>query len=294
MKSAILRRVTFLGLVTSFCIAVLAASADEKQEPIRYEMSIKAQGTTTSQGAEQKMAVNSAIRYSWQRAGQEKTLTFQSLELTMKPGDAGETTFVMSRAGLKKTAGGKTEDTRFEDAPARVQKNLEDTFGAPICKLVVDETGRETKRTMVAGPGAKALLDQGMVVNALLFHPTFLKDKEEWQDTREINMGIGSGGIAKGKLTYARQKGGKAGQVNVKVSGTIRRDAFRPQGAPEKVMAKNAQYKITGTQTYDPQRQEWVAGQLTINHSLDLESEGMIVGSVTGTMRVTLKVLDSK
>ena len=66
----------------------------------------------------------------------------------------------------------------------------------------------------------------------------------------------------------------------VKVSGTLINDRFPQPGSP--VVIRQATYVVTGQQTYDPALKEWVAGNLEINVTHQLEADGKKVGLSQG------------
>jgi hypothetical protein len=154
----------------------------------------------------------------------------------------------------------------------------------PLCKIEVDNNDKEVKRTIVAGAGAKTLVDNGLIANAVLFHPAYFTDKDEWQSDAEISMG--NGGFAKGKLTYKKVPGGKGGQA-VKVTGTLSNDNFKQPGSP--LVIKDVKYVVTGEQTYDSAVKEWVSGKLTLDVAMTMTVDDKTVGTSKGTMIVTLE-----
>jgi hypothetical protein len=159
---------------------------------------------------------------------------------------------------------------------------LRDSFDVPLCKIQVDENGKVLKRTIVAGPGAQNLIDNGIVANCLLFHAPFLRDKNQWESDAEVSMG--NGGYVKGKLNYTKAERGRGGQA-VKVNGTLTNDRFVQ--AATGLTATNTKYVVNGEQTYDPAKKEWVTGKLNIDVSFQISAAGQN-GSAKGTMVVGL------
>ena len=195
----------------------------------------------------------------------------------------------MSRAKFVNTQNGQTQEVPFDQAPDELKSMLKDSFEVPLCKIEVDNNDKEVKRTIVAGAGAKTLVDNGLIANAVLFHPAYFTDKDEWQSDAEISMG--NGGFAKGKLTYKKVPGGKGGQA-VKVTGTLSNDNFKQPGSP--LVIKDVKYVVTGEQTYDPAVKEWVSGKLTIDVSFQIVFEDDTKVSNKGTMVMTLEKLPAK
>ena len=274
--------VMFLTVVYPF----VAFSAG-KEAAFSYQVKITSWITMKIQGSEMKLKAETIFGYTWKRSKRESTLIFDSSHVKAKQNGKELMDTFMSREKLKNISEGKTEIIRFEDAGEELKNMLRDSFGVPICKLVIDKTGKEIKRTMVAGPGAKTLIENGLIANALLFHAMFPQDKNQWQDFREISMG--NNGYAGGKLTYLKQAGGKADQTIVKVSGILLNDAFKQPGT--RLTVKNARYVVSGNQTYDVVLREWIAGKLSIEVSFLMETNNRPLGSAKGTILVDLEML---
>jgi hypothetical protein len=278
------------GCLAVLVVGVLVRAADTEKEAVHaFEFKIALNMDMDTQGKKQKLDADTEVRYSWKRSGRERTLTLLSARVRMAVDGQSRVNTSMSRAKFESVEQGKPNVIAVENAPEDLKKLLQDSFDVPVCKVEVDENGREVKRTVVAGPGAKALLENGMIANALLFHPPFRRDQAEWQADSEISMG--NGGYAKGKLTYKRTAGGKGGQA-VKVSGTLTNAGFKQPGTG--LTVKNAKYVVSGGQTYDPAQQEWVAGKVTIDVSFEMADDDRPLGSAKGTMLVTFAELPGK
>ncbi len=270
-----------------------AARADEKdkhgdsQTTHSFQLAVTSSITSDMQGVKHVADTETTLCYTLRRKGREATLTFDEIRLKAK-GDGRELQDdAVSRAKYKEKSQGKTREIALEDAPDELKKMLQDSFGVPVCKLLLDEHGKELKRTVVARPGAKFLIEGGQIANGRLFHPPFLPDRDKWQETREVSMG-GPNVYARGVLTYEK-KATKTGRTTVKVSGTLTNDRAKPEGLP--FAYKNARYEVSGEQTYDAARQEWVAGNLLFQLSFQVETEGRPVKTVKGTMRLKLELL---
>jgi hypothetical protein len=184
--------------------------------------------TVEVEGKKQSIAANTEVRYSWRRKDRERSLIVDSMLIKAdRNGTEAMNTF-MNRAKFINIQQGRTNESASENAPDRLKKMLQESFGTPLCTLQVDEQGREVKRNVIAGEGAKDLMDNGMVANALLFHPPFLRGVNEWSADAEVSMG--NGGYAKGKLSYKKQAGGQSRQT-CKVSGTLTNtnERFKPR-----------------------------------------------------------------
>lgn len=267
----------------------LVALSKGKEASFSYQARITSRITMKIQGPEQKLEAETTFRYTWKRSQRESTLILDAAHVKAKQNGKELMNTFMSREKLKNISKGQIEEVRFEDAGEELKKMLRDSFGVPVCKLVTDKSGKEVKRTIVAGPGAKTLIENGMIANALLFHTMFPQDKNEWQASNEVSMG--NGGYARGKLTYLKQADGKAGQTIVKVSGILSNDAFKQPGT--RLTIKNARYVVSGNQTYDLALREWIAGKLSFEVSFLMESNDRPLGSAEGMMHVVLEMLPS-
>ena len=132
---------------------------------------------------------------------------------------------------------------------------------------------------MTAGAGAATLIESGMIANARMFHPPYLADNDEWEAPLEVSTG---NGLASGKVTYKKVPGGKGGQA-VKVSGTLTADGVKGAGG---VTINEAKYVVAGEQSYDTERKEWIAGNMTMDVAFKM-TQGVNKGSAKGTMEVT-------
>jgi hypothetical protein len=262
-----------------------AADADQKHS---FRFTIVSDLDMEVAGQKQKIDAQTTVQYSWDRQGPERTLSFDSIQV--KANQDGKTLIntVMNRSKVTNTKEGKAEDTLFESAPEQLKTMLRDSFNTPLCKLHVDENGSEVKREVVGGPGAKSFIDNGMIANAMLFHPPFMRGQKEWSAPVEISMG--NGGFAKGNLAY-KVTGDKNGQL-VKVDGRLTNESYKPPGNP--LTIKNTNYQVTGEQRYDPAQREWVSGKLKIDASFDMASGDTRLGGAKGTMALNFDELDDK
>jgi hypothetical protein len=169
------------------------------------------------------------------------------------------------------------------DAPEQLRQMLTESFGPVLCTVEVDDSGKETKRTVTDKPGTGLMIENGMVANGLLMHPP-RPGAAEWKAEREVSMG--EGGYATGELTYTPQPGGRVGEAVVKVAGVLKKDRHVPKGGMKVI--KNARYVVSGTQTYSTTKGEWVAGKLMLEVTFDVEAAG-VTGTAKGTMVVTMK-----
>jgi hypothetical protein len=277
----------FLPAVACVAVALAAATAAPPDaKDFRFKVAIKARTTMGADGQAQKVDGDTAFTYTWKRDGNVRTLVVESAEVRVVAGGQDVMNAKMSRAGFTEMKGGKATEVKIEDAPEQLKKMLTDSFGTPICKIEVDAAGKEVKRTVVAGAGAAALIDSGMIANATMFHPWYRGDRDEWQADLQVSTG---NGLVTGKVTYTKIPGGKGGQA-VKVAGTITADGIKLTGG---VTVNNGKYTIKGEQTYDPVPGEWVAGNMTMDLDFKLTA-GTKVIPAKGEMAVTFELLPEK
>jgi hypothetical protein len=255
------------------------APGQQKEANHRFKITIASSMDMDIQGQKQKLVADTEIIYSWMSKDRQRTLSFESMFVKVKKDDKPMMDTLMSRAKFTNTVDGKATVIELEKAPEALKNILQDSFGVPVCKVQIDEKGQEVKRTMVAGPGAKTIMDNGLVANALIFHTPFVRAKDEWQAESEMSMG--NGGFAKGKLTYKKVPGEKDTQA-FKVSGVLTNDGFTPPGSPMSI--KKPKYVVGGNQVYDPTSQEWVSGRYTIDLSYVMSVDDKVVGTTKGNM----------
>lgn len=263
---------------TIACAVVLALTGCQKRPDYKdptFQVSVRAKLTMNVAGSEQKVEADAAFIYAWKPEGKTRTLYVDSAEVRAALDGRDQMNVKMDRNGMIDRAGDKS--VKAQDGPPQLKKMLTDCFGSPLCKIEVDADGKEVKRTVVAGDGAAPMIDSGMVANCTMFHPFFPTDRDEWVADMEVSAG---NGMATGKVTYTKVPGGKGGQ-KVKVAGTLTADGVKGQGG---LVIKNGKYLVAGDQTYDPERKQWVAGDLTMdvtfkatNGATDLTANGKMV-----------------
>jgi hypothetical protein len=285
-----LNRRPALALLCS--LALVAAAAGQpapKGAPAapRFRLKCEARMITTSDGEQQKLDADTTFEYSWKRDGNVRILVLESVSLNMAVDGQETMNTRMSRAGVFGTQAGRRIDKKLEDAPEDKQKFLTDLFGSPICKIEMDESGKEIKRTIVAGRAAVPVLATGLIANSTFFHPWF-SSEDEWRIDQEISS---AENLAKGPVTYKKTPGGKAGLQVVKVTGTLTADGGRDSDGH---MVKDSKFTVAGEQTYDTTRKEWVAGKLTMDMAFKVTRNEKEVGSAKGAMTMTFKLLPDR
>jgi uncharacterized protein (TIGR03067 family) len=260
--------------------AVGSHSPFDKKESLRsYKVRINSKLVATADKETLKLGANTEIRYQWKQKGDEKTLSFSSIKIRADTDGKESMNSSMNRSRYVVVNDGTRVEISSENASDELKKLLFDGFDAPICKLRIDDQGKEVKRTVVAGPGAKSLVDNGVIANAVLFHPPFSVHQDEWQSA--VAFPMVNGGYAIGNLTYKKLKQEKQLQT-VNAFGTLTNDNVN---VPEtnRVM-KGIRYEVTGQQTYDQSRKGWVSGNMSIEMSFQMTADGKVVSTSKGTL----------
>jgi hypothetical protein len=261
----------------------LLLAADGKESILSFKVSAVSKLQTEAGGRKTPVESTAAVGFTLRRTGDVKTVTINDMMIKAVVGGKETMNSALSRARIVKVEGGKTTSVRFQDASKEQKELLADTFGAPVCKLRVDATGKVLGRTDVAAPAAKPLVEQGTVSNVLLFHAPFYPDKTQWQTDAELN--IGGGGLLKGTLTYTRGRKDRT----VRVTGALVARDYR--SAEEPGVVRSARYVVTGEQTWSAGEREWTAGKLSMQVRLEAKSANQQASVARGTVEMTLKTV---
>ena len=276
---------SFVAIFASQFVSPVAAA-----DPVHsFKVRIVSEMNMDVAGQKQVITADTELRYSWQQSRRDRTLQFDRISVKVLSDGRELLNSTMDRHKLIYTEEGKRKEVRFENAPEALKEMLRDSFEAPLVKIRVDDIGRELSRTSLARGGAKSVVDEGMVANALLFHPPFPENEKQWAVKRSISMG--NGAFAKGELTY-RKTGSEGKLTNVSVAGTLRNKGFKKPGLP--LEYTDAVYVITGKQQFDSGHREWVSGQMDIDLTLKFEKDNKPIGTATGKMTLTFERLAQK
>jgi hypothetical protein len=273
-------KMRLLGMLTFMMGANVIAGGETTNS---FKVALASKLTMEVGGVKKKIDADTEYRYTWKRKGGEHTLSMDliGLRVVVDGNEVSKTT--MARRKIATVTNGELKEIPFEDAPPPLKSLMQDTFETPICILEFDDAGKETKRKVVAGPGAKALVENGQIENALIFHPPFFKDKDKWDAPCSISMG--NGGFVRGPLTY--EKNGDA----VKVSGIL---TIKNQKLNGPVVAKDVRYIIKGQQKFDVKRMEWASGNLTIDVTMVLSAENQPDINSKGVIEINFENLPKK
>jgi hypothetical protein len=266
-----------------FAAWVYSASAGAQEPAVEYKFKFSMSTRGEKPG---ELDSDVSFTYRHQRSKNDLTILLDGVSLKVQLGDELQTEVRMSREGIyQKEKNKATTDIKLADAPPKLKQLLEESFGAPICQIQLDPSGKELKRAIVAGPAAKSLIENGMIANLRFLHPPPPANEARWTHANAVS--VGQGRLAEGPLTYEKTKQ-DGGKVTVAVNGTLASewgDARLPD------FKAHARYVLTGEQVYDQQLREWVSaslsGKVIINTSVKDEKKF----SKTGDMRITLELL---
>jgi hypothetical protein len=282
IQRGVIAAVVFLGA------AICLGAPPEKDNTESYQVTITSKLVVDESGKTSKIDADGVLKCKLHRGAKEATLSFDSLYAKLSVNDNETFKATMDKTKLSITQAGKTTEMAADKAPELVQQLLKDSFDGPLCKLTYDDAGKETKRDIVAGPGAKSVRESGDISNALLIQVPFPAKEDKWEVANEI--GMGEGAVAKGKLTY--EKGKVMGdQVVVKVSGVLTNDSAKRANG---LTLKDARYTVSGEQMYDTAKHRWVSSDVTVDVAFKLDKDGKVNATTKGTMHWKLEALTDK
>ena len=264
-------------LISALAAQLDAAPPDGKPESHSFQVAIVSELQNKIGDMTQKIEATADIRYAWKNVDRDRILTFNQLGSKALMDGKLLIDNTMSRDKFIKVSEGMTTEIKSTEVPERLRKMLQASFGEPLCKVQRDADGKEVKRTIMSSPDAKVMIDNGMIVNALLFHPPYYAGKAEWQSDSEISMG--NGGTAKGKLHYKKAEGN-----TFQVAGVLSNDEFKMEATG--LTLKNAKYIVEGSQRYDPAMREWVAGKMDIKVGYEMALGTTNLGTASGIMKL--------
>jgi hypothetical protein len=271
------------------CGGPLASTAGEAKDTESFRLTVREVVDYASEGKQKRWKSDTDIDYTLRRRGQEVRVIIDLIRLVVTT-DAGEFGNVtLSRAGIIDIFAGKKKEIRFENAPEKTKARLKDSFGVPLCKITLDRDGREIKRVIIAGPGAKQTLEEGRVAAARLFHAPFPAEKKRW--TAPVELPMGNDTYARGELTYEKALRDRDSRTTVNVSGSLVGDGAKLPGGAR---FKKARYDVKGEQVYDAASHEWSSGDLLATFLTETVLADGEVRSAKGTMRIKLQRNDAK
>jgi len=275
------------ALLLSISLSGAAEPKDPVSNSFKYVLVSKLEQTI--QEKKQKIEAETEIGYTWKSSDREKTLHWNSVKIKASAdGKEVMNSFASAEKWVNIERGEATE-VGIDDAPEKLKQMLKDSFTAPLCTIQIDENGKEVKRKLVAGPGAKEWVDNGVFENSLVFHPPFMRDQDKWEAPMAIPTGLA--GSIKGDVTYKKLDADKK-RVKVSVAGELTADSVDVPG--KGFSLNNAKYVIKGEQVFDLTQREWVSGKLTIEVSFELFAGKKQISTATGTIEANMEMLPEK
>jgi len=267
-------------LVLAYCCHPVLAENTQPQAHA-FKVSIQSKLDVATDGPKQTLDAETRLHYTWRTSGPQRELTLDSLYVKVSNNGMPMVESSMNKDKFVSIEQGTTNELLFDRAPAGIKNLLQDGFRAPLYHFQYDTGGNRAQQKVVAGPAAKSLVNNGMIANALIFHP-FHPGQDNWQSDAEFSMG--NGGYATGKLDYRKTSGDK-----YDIRGTLINAGYRQ---PETdVTVKDARYVVAGEETYNPQQKEWSAGRLAIDVSFKMFLSDKAIGTSTGKLDVTFEAL---
>ena len=278
-------------LITALMATALFSSythASDAERKTAFKVTSTAKLAMSLPGQKQQIDGDTVLDYVWAKTDNQRELELKSLVVKVNTNGKPTMNSFMSREKFANTVDGKTEEIPYEDANDKLKSILKGAFGITLCTITVDKTGREVKRKVTDDPDAKLVIEQGMIANALIFHPPFVPGKGAWKSPAELSMG--NGGFAKGELKYQPIEGGDGNTVTV--SGALVNASYAIPNNP--LTIKDAKYVVTGEQTYDPKKREWVAGKFAITVTFSMTEGDKPAATAKGKMALTLEEVPGK
>jgi hypothetical protein len=283
MITTIMRTRSKLALLLIFCSGATVAAADDSKAN-DFNFSFTVEGDLASKPPSGNLNSTADFRYTWQRRDRERSLRYDAINMKVKKDGVPVIESVINHSKFTGKAEGKPMDVSYRDAPAHMKKLMDETFGSPVCTVLVDASGKEMRRTVVDNLGARFLSNGGMIRNALFFHPP-PPSKGEWQRDAEITV-MGSM-AARGTLRYDKKRVVE-GKEEYEVHGTLANKEIK---GPETFATRNLRYVIHGTHTYDPAIREWVGAKMTADVSFEGVDGEKVMATTKGTMTLKFKLL---
>ena len=268
--------------------ATLEAADSIPEKSASFEIKIEGVVDQELGPVKQNLITSTEFRYSWQRRGRECTLSVDEARTKVSMDGKEIMNAFLSREKFVYSQNGQIQEIPIEMAPDKLKEVLQ-TYGAPLCRLEVDDNGKELKRTIVAAGAAEIMIKNGAITNGCMFHPPYPPNDNEWSTKGE--MVVGTNGLVTGTLNYKKAPTADAPH-EVVVSGTLTNDAFMQPGT--NIEHKNIRYVVEGKQVFDAAQQEWISGERTAKSTYRIFADGESVGTGAGTLKITFRKLPAK
>ena len=245
-------------------IADLPTRADGAAVAYKYRMTYDSRRTATLPDGQQSVVdEQTQCDYSWRWQGNEAQLVLHGMDFQVMADEQLSIESSMTGSRHVTQQGGVTVDEAFEDLNPQWQELLGSSFDTPLCDLVIDQRGNQLQRMITDRPGAKLVIDRGIVTNTQLFQGPFPTNKTRWEATAEIAVPHD----ARGTLTYEitdPQTSATGDLVEVHVTGTL-----TGPSETELTDVSNVSYTLDGTILYSRRMRQWVAGSIEAELTFD-------------------------
>ncbi len=280
-------------LATIAIVALFASlvRGDDKTQPVKhtFEVTLVAVIETDSLNRKDRRKEENRVKYALEHNGKETTLSLDEIEMRTVVNEKPTLEALMNGSRFHVNQNGSVKDFTADTADEKLKTMLRDSFGPPLVKFALDDGDKEIRRTEVAGPGAKGVLNREVIANARCFHAPFYADKTKWDAS--VEMGGGSGGtIVSGILTYERLPAKKNDHsINFRVTGDMQPDVQRT--AVGQIATRRS---LTGEQVYSPELREWISGDWAIKMTIDVDNGAKQATRSTGTVTAKMKMVANK
>jgi hypothetical protein len=269
------------GAKVGLALAVLLGGSVRGAEwPYTLTIGARLQVKSPGQTKPQPLETSTRMRYSVTPGEGGEEVAIRELALTVSSEGKTISDVSLSRREASFKQGDQRADKlTYDRAPKELKATL-DQFDKPMARYRAGGGADETARELLV-PESSSFVENGIVDNTRLFHPPYPADRSAWEAPARLSMGEGQ--FAAGTLHYEKAGAGPGGAERVKVSGELK-PQIKPGGD-----IRDGSYKVSGEQFYDPGRGVWASGRLTIDVTLELQSEGHATGTASGTMELNLE-----
>ena len=219
--------------------------------------------------------------YTLQKKANQITILVHSLLVQVFVNGRVQVYRILDRNKMRNYEKDGWKTTFAEDANPVLKQLLEHSFDRPLCQLEVDKNGKEKSRKMVAGSGAKELIDAGMIDNILMFHIPYYSSQKRWFVLREYKLGKDIS--VKGQVAFEKAKSLSPKEPHYTISGSLKGDYKHGN-----IAVKDAVYKVSGHQIYSLEKGEWLSGKHRLNIRYHVFHNGKKAASARGLMVLTL------
>jgi hypothetical protein len=258
----------------------LSGAASGEEWPYTLTIGARLQVKSPGQPKAQPLETSTQMHYSIVPIEGGEEVSIRRLELTVSSEGKTISEVSLSRQEARFKQGDQRAETLAYDRAPRELKATLDQFGKPMARFRAATLGNEPARELLV-PESSSFVENGIVENTRLFHPPFPDGQRVWEAPARLSMGEGQ--FATGTLHYEKLGIGPDGTERVKVTGELKP---QPRSGGD---IRGGSYQVSGEQAFDLARRVWTSGQMTIDVTLELQSNGHATGIATGKMELVLK-----